>query len=472
MNRRRIVNAALAAVLAAGCGSTAAWGQQSRPAAATVATIPYADYTFGFTMQIPAGWAYDRTRFAGPGGAVGLLRGTLARDATVRRATLQIMIFRNIPEPSFADWVTAFEKNLAAIAGVKHIKDTRGELETRQTAIVEVEAQVGGDSTRTLYYCVSFDAVTIWVCAFAAFARSDAEEQAVRAHFEQMIGTLRVLYDAESAKRFAEGIERGKTLIARLRGAAERVPLDASERYYEMLIAGRPVGYLARRARRDNQSLDDARYGKRGKPGIRVTENSWRFADDGMVRHGLSDAYCSLDLVSEKIETRNTHVRPSGAAGGELFITLDECVRERELLFSSYSTNLDGKTLPAPRAPLRIGDDYLPVAWVRVLPKVLGTRAGKLRAFATYDPATRGLISHAIKPLGPRPLPGKPDVVAYAFETWEGFSTDHGVAYTDVRGNLLRYEAGDLVLRSVAKAVIERKYGARRAAAEKRRRGK
>ena len=54
---------------------------------------------------------------------------------------------------------------------------------------------------------------------------------------------------------------------------------------------------------------------------------------------------------------------------------------------------------------------------------------------------------------------------AYAFETRSGFVEQPGLVFTDATGNMLRYEAGELVLELSDETMIERRFGRRRDAA-------
>ena len=96
---------------------------------------------------------------------------------------------------------------------------------------------------------------------------------------------------------------------------------------------------------------------------------------------------------------------------------------------------------------------------------MLGREPGELHAFSIYDSPTRALVTQKLRALGPRPLPGRPDTKAFAFETREGFAPERGLIYTDERGNLLRLEAGNLVLEETTEAAVQSKYAARRDAA-------
>ena len=468
MNRQAMIETVgRLVVLVAALHGASVNAQQSRPAPTSMPTVPFADYTFGFEMRIPAGWSYDRTRFAGPGGAVGLLRG----GAVGERATLQILVFRKPETVSFADWVRYYEGQLTRISGTLKIAGKERQIGERKAAILEVDARLGADHTKTYYLCIPFDPTKIWVFSYAVIVTSADDPGPAREHFEQLVRSVRVLYDLAQAREMTGAFQRGEALVARLSAESVNMRLPQEERYYDVVVKGKSIGFMTRRVVRESRSLDDPRYHKKGKPGIRVQEESWHFAEDGGARHSQVDLFSSFDLRTELIETRCTQVPASDAASQRLFITLDQCVREGDLLFSSYSTNLD-VDLPDPREPIQVGEAYLSLAWVRLLPAVLGGKPGPTHAFAVYDPKTRAMSTSTVHPLGPRPLPGQASTRAHAFETSEGFAEQPGLVYIDPSGLLLRYEAGDLVLRLTSKEAVERRWGPRRDAAQKRMKGR
>jgi hypothetical protein len=467
MNRQGIIEAVgRLAILLTALQVASANAQQSRPAPTSLPTVPFADYTFGFEMRIPAGWSYDRTRFAGPGGAVGLLRG----GAVDARATLQILVFRKPETVSFADWVRYYEEQLTRISGTLKIAGKERQIGERKAAILEVDARLGADYTKTYYLCIPFDPTKTWVFSYAVVVTPTGDPGPARQHFEQLVESVRVLYDMAQAREMTAAFQRGQTLVARISAESVNMRLPEEERCYDVVVKGKSIGFLTRRVTRESRSLDDPRYHKQGKPGLRVHEQSWHFAADGSARHSQVDLFSSFDLRTELIETRCTQVPASDAVGQRPFITLDQCLREGDLLFSSYSTNLD-IDLPDPREPIQIGDTYLSLAWVRLLPAVLGDKPGPTHAFAVYDAKTRAMSTSTVRPLGPRPLPGQAKARAHAFETSEGFAKQPALVYTDASGLLLRYEAGDLVLRLTSKEAVERRWGSRRDAAQERVKG-
>lgn len=465
-----LLTAAAAAVLCA----PAAYAQESPAAATQTPTVPYVDKAFGFELQVPAGWDYDRTGFFGPGGSLGLLRGAAPGGS----ATLQILIFRELQSLSFPDWIEFFSKQLGSISGTERVRVKGKTGSERPAAYVVVEAQFGVDRTRTLYFCVQFDADTIWVLSHAmalgktigAVEEGQAADGAagvnIPAEFARLTDTLRVFYDPEVAQEMVAALQRGKGYLTRyqLQADLRKLRIDESVRYYEICVADKPIGYLTRQFTHESEPLQRPGPISSAKEGLRVRERSYRFADDGTVHFSRIDLFSSRDGETDLYELWQARLAPPGAAEPRPLIMRDQCVREGNALFSTYTTSRD-QVLPQPRRPLKLDAGYLGLAWVRLLPALLGSEPRPLHAFTIYDAETRTLITHAIKLLGERPLPGQAGRKAYAFETRAGFIEQPGIVYTDALGNLLRYEAGTLVLKLSDEATIERQFGRRRDAA-------
>lgn len=442
------------------------------PTTQPTATVPYVNKAFGFELQVPAGWNYDRSGFFGPGGSLGLLRGT-APDG---RTSLQILLFQQVGMRSFPDWIEFFAEQLGTLRGVERVQ-VRGEPNfERPAAYLIADAEVGWQRTRTLYCCVCFDRQTVWVLSYATVlgdALTPPEEPPTRAvevpaDFARLAESLRVFYDPQLAEQLAAALERGRAYLAeRFAAAAAELSIDETVRYYEIRLAGKPIGYLTRQFRLETEPL--ARPSNRANPkhGIRVRERSWRFADDGSVYFSRVELFSSRDRLTDLYELWEARIPRDGAGDSVATISRDQCVREGNTLVSSYTTSRD-RGLPEPRRPLRLQPGYLGLGWVRLLPGLLGPEPGPALAFTIYDPQTRTLIAHAIRPLGETPCPGRAGQRAWAWETREGLVPEVALLYTDERGNLLRLEAGDLVLALSDEATIETRYGRRRRVAEMR----
>jgi hypothetical protein len=264
----------------------------------------------------------------------------------------------------------------------------------------------------------------------------------------------------------ADDLERGRAFLEKLRGGGLDFQVDGVERFYEVSIAGSPIGYLTRRISREEYDFSQPKARRRSvKPGLRLRERMWRFAEDGTVRVTRVDAFSSFDLQSEMIQNRQTQIPAPDVAQPPLVKT-DECVREGDVLFSSFTTTLDTH-LPDPRRPIQLGPVYLDWAWVRLLPGLLAGEAGP-HAFATYDSDTRALITLTFRPLGKQASPGAADAAAQAFEVRAGFSPHTSRLYVDQQGVVRRVEIGDLTVTLSTKEEVERRFGARRDEAEKR----
>lgn len=453
-------------------------GAQESPSSATpVPIIPYVDKAFGFEMQVPGGWTYDRTGFFGPGGSLGLLRG-VAPDG---RATLQILVFREMQMQGFPDWIEFFVQQLSGMSGVERVQVKGDTASERPAAYVIAEAQIGLEHTHTLYYCVRFAADTVWVLSYATVAIETASDDAedatpastsgvkIPAQFTRLAKTLRVFYDSQVAGQIALALQRGKEYLVRsqLQVDVQKLRVDESVRFYEIRIADKPIGYLTRQFTREPEPLQRPDWGASPKEGLRVRERSYRFADDGTVHFSRIDLFSSRDGETDLYELWQTRIPPASAADPIPAITRDQCVREGDTLFSSYTTNRDQR-LPDPRRPIKLDAAYLGLAWARLLPALLGPEPRPTHAFTIYDPETRTVISHAITPLGEKPLPGQTGRRVYAAETREGFVEQPALVYTDEHGNLLRLEAGELVLTLSDDARIEKRFGKQRDAAKAR----
>ena len=444
------------------------------PAGAASPGIAFVDKTFGFSMRVPGGWTYDRTGFFGPGGSLGVLRGA-SPDG---RSSLQILVFREIKERAFSKWVEYFGQQLGEINGTQRVRVEGTRVAGRPAAMVVVDAKLGIDQTRTTYCCVRFDAGTIWVFSLAQVlgktegggpgGRGD-KTVPVPAIVRRCVESLHVSYSEALAERMAAALGRGRAYLARfaLQEAIRRLRLDTAVHYYEIRIKDRPVGYMTRRFQPDTEPLQGARRGARGKEGLHVREESYVFADDGAVDYARIDLFSSRDGETDLYEIWSAHIATTEGKGPVVRVTRDQCVRERDTLFSTFATNTD-RGLPAPRRPLKLDDSYLGLAWVRALPGLLGTKPQPAIGFTIYDTETRTLVTHVTKALGQRPLPGSAGASAYAYETRAGFVETPGMAYTDAYGNLLRFEAGDFVLQRSTRADVEKRFGARRDEAARR----
>jgi hypothetical protein len=432
-------------------------GAQTTQRGTQLPLTAFVEPAFGFELRVPAGWEYDRTRFQQFEDSIGLLRG----HGPGGMRGLQIMVFRSFTMKPFEDWIIDFGKASAELMNSAHVDWETWKLPPRAGAILTYSTKMGGFTARTHYLCVPFDPHTVWVLAYTGRAMSEAEYQQVRAEFDEVIGTLVVRYDPQEAERLAPALDRGRELLALLREQGAKVRLDEQEQAYELVLVGKPIGYLTRRITREEYTFSGPNAKRRyAKDGVRVRERSWRFADDGTVRVARLDLFSSFDLRSELMESRQVQVPPTHAQPQDVLTRTEQVVREDDVLFASVTTSRDAN-LPDPGKPIATGPVYLDQAWVRLLPGLLLGRSEELHAVAAYNFETRALLSYQIRAAGTATIEGV-EGPAYVFDVREGFIDQPSKLYTDERGTLLRMEAGELVLRRVAREELERKYGARR----------
>jgi len=450
----------------------------SQSVASSLPTVNYADAAFGFELQLPAGWEYDRTRFQQYKDSIGLLRGR----APGGQKALQIVIFRIAPVlgtrsnegeaapvriPAFEDWAMEFGREIAESAGATRVEWEPWSLPPRAGALLSYDSKIGATRTRTHTVCVPFDPSTVWVLVYTGAVEAKEDERRLREEFDQIAGSLRVHYDPGELEQMAAAFQRGEELLERLRREASRVSLDGVDYYYDIVLAGKPIGYLARRITREDHPLTSpgARH-QVAATGIRVRERCWRFAEDGTARFTRLDLFSSFDLKTGLIEHEQIHLPAPDVPSQRPLVKTDQAIRKDDVLLPSYRTSLD-VGLPEPQKPMSVGPVYLDLAWTRVLPALLLDAAQQTHAFVIYNTETRALISELITPLGERAAEGH-DGPTYAFEVRDGLIDRPSLLYTDGRGVLLRLVAGDLVVRRVSREYVEETYGARRAAARQR----
>lgn len=429
--------------------------------------LPLVDKQFGFDLNVPAGWSYDRSAFFGPGGARGVLRGATPDG----RNTLQVLIFED-EQSDFAAWTEFFGRQLAAISGIEAVRVEPLPQAPRPTAIVDAPAVVGAERTRTLYYCTRFDEDRIWVLAYSAVVgrRLPGEGAAgptdgpleVPPLLRVMTDSLRVRYDPQVAAEVQAALKRGRAYLERfqLQNDIRELRVDEKPRVYLIRISGKPTGYLSRRFLQDVEPIEKAAHGARPREGLRVRERWWQFSENGGAQYTRVELFSRIDGHTDLYEFNETIIPSPGDADAKTIRVRDQCVREADALFSSVTTSED-RDLPDPREPIRLDDAYLGLAWVRVLPGLIGTEAGDALAFTIYDDATRALVTHSIRPLGMRPLPGGGRTAA-AYELREGVLPEAAMLYTDEFGHMLRLEAGEMLVELADEATIEGLFRAKR----------
>lgn len=474
--RRRSQIAALGRVLAA----LALFAPAVRPAHARVqqqsaSTIPFVDKSFGYQLDLPGGWRYDRTAFFGPGGSLGLLRGA----GPGGQESLQIILFRNVKPATMKEWLDFFSTQLGGVSGVTGVfakyQDEVSDGSKRPYGYVLVRSRDGADRLETLYYCTRFDESTIWILSRAAVVVADAPAPTansgfeIPAAFQTLVNSLQVTYDPKVAAETRAALDRGKEWLAKfqLQEAVRRLRIDENTRQYEIVLAGKPIGYLTRRFSREWHTMDEgaARTTRNKKEGLRVRETSWRFGDDGSAFHSVIDLFSSIDGDTDLFESTDTRIPPASAKDAKPLVARDQCVRENDVLFSSVRTSTDA-AMPEPRQPIRLEATYLGLSWARLLPALLGRDEQPPIGFTIYDGETRALLIHTMRAAGETAQPGGEK--AWLYETRDGMSAAASRILTDNRGHLLRLESGDLLIRLSDESTIENTFAARRADALKR----
>jgi hypothetical protein len=441
---------------------------QEPPLTSMPSGMVYADYNYGFKLILPPAtlFEYDRTRFHDWKDSIGLLRGRTVEG----RHSLQIVIFRSYEMPGFNDWVNRFKGDLAKGTGTMAVDSRPVPVNDRMGVVLEQRGQLGAAIILTQYLCVPFDQNTVWVFTYSGVANDDQRSlNFLKDSFSQITSTLHVLYNPDEAEKLGEALERGVSIRNRLRAGEIRPSVDGIERFYEISLSGKPIGYLSRRLTQEEHDFgkrDDSKRKKSKRKGLRLRELAWRFAEDGTARRTKLDTFTSDDLRSELIESQTMQIPPPDAAPRFAQIKSDSVVREDLALVSSFSTNMDTKYRD-PQPPMGVGPAYMDWAYLRLLPVILPSESKEPIAFVTYDGEKRALITYQVKPLETATLSAEGKQVTVAgYEIREGFAEQLTRIFADQAGTLLRVEAGDLLVTLSTREHIEEQFGKQRAAAE------
>lgn len=433
---------------------------QPAPTPGVAPAVRYADYTFGFELELSREWAIDRTRFRLKDGGAGVLRGSHIGGTR----SLQIAVYKKPATLPFSVWMAAEVRRLGQIEGTHRVGQTERELSDRIAALLDIEADVRGAPTRRYALYVPFDETTIWVFSLALVVAEDAEIEPAVLEFETACSTLKILHTEQEQSRLAEALERGRKLVSTLERISRRAQIEQFSQHYEVRTAAGSVGYLwieiGPHVRRE---------GAGRVSGIRTRERSLRFLPSGAASLTRVYAFVSFDTRTELIETQITQFpspQPGGGIAGAL-IKLDQCIREGGSLYSSYSRS-DQPDKAHARIPVTIGPVYLPLAWFRLLPALLGTQPGDEHAFVMYDAEIRGMTTQRIRALGERPLPGDASKRVFAYELREGYAPSSATIFTDEGGRMVRYVAGEYELRTISERIVEQRFGPRQRALERR----
>ncbi len=428
-------------------------------------SLPFVDYTIGLRIDVPAGWQYDRSLSAGPGGSVGILRG----QAPDGRASLQILVFRDVTQP-LTEWIDYFTRNIGRIAGVDRIAVVGQPRDGQPAAWVVVDAHGPRARTRTIYYCCQFNPQTILVCMRAAvfgpasqpLPPAPQSPEQIPPALRAQAASLEILYDPATEALIHQARLRGSRLLHgdRWLEAIGRLRVDPGVQYYLLRVGGKPVGYLTRTFRREKHALDQQ--ARDGKDGLRVHETLWRFLPDGSVRWQRIDLFSSIDGLTDLYEIVETTLGPPGSQEPPA-TRREQCVRQGPDLVRTVTVR--GEPAP-PEPPLKLPADYLGLAWVRLAAALIGPDASEPVGFITYDTATRALVPRIWIPRGPATRPA--DGPRYGFTIREGFNPQTARLIVDRWGRMLEYGAGTLRISATTEAEVERIFGPRRRAALRR----
>lgn len=429
--------------------------------ASGLALEPLLDRAHGFQVLAPAGWIYDRTPFFGPGGSRGVLRGA----ASDGRGTLQVLLFSPPTGQTFETWFGEFRAGLTQLDGARVLRHERRSVGGREGGVLDAITTIGLDTARSVYICSAFDPRTVWVLGITGVIdppEAGAAAPPLPPITVAMADSLQVYFDTELAARFQGALQRGRRFLRdSLAAAIPTMQIDDAERTYRISVAGTPIGYFTRRfSRQTEPGRSDA-----PRDGLRINEQSWRFASDGAASRTVLNLFSSLDLEMDLFEQLQTQLVTSPAPWVRR--ARAQCVREGDSIFITYAPDLSAPT-PPPGRTQRVEDSYLSATWMRLLPALLASRPpAQSLAFHVFEAESQSLVVHEIGP-APAATQGAGASGRLHWEIREGFGPVVGQLTTDAAGHWLVFQAGETRVELAEPADIERLFGAQRAAAQQR----
>lgn len=450
--------------------SIAVWAQPAAPPAAQADPLadPYVDGTYGFSIRPPNGWQVIRRRvperrgvtllqMVDPVSTTLVQEITLKQTSTTQKLPLEEMLQRisDALEVEFSD-VTVLSQQTQQIAGhpgaiLAATFFREGVKRLRLEAVIEYQPQ--------LYYVLLYNG--------PAQFREQSEPL-----FHRVLGSVRLIADRIDEKEMKEALEAGVKLLRSFDGERLKKAV-VPEEFLKFETDGQTIGfvaiYQAETVWDPSPKKDDDAQSKRGYPGVRIRERGWTFEKDGRARRLQNSMFISNDLRHERWKTSVTTLVP--AAGNRpdyLDVVLEEGLRTDDVLLSNQAYSMDA---PAEANPaLTMPETYIPRAIIRLLPRLIGDlEAPKKLAFVTFDHAKAGLVARVVECRGEDKTSGVASAHGvYRLDDREGLAADPSQLFVDSNGRTLLVKAGPLTMTPVEGKELEKLFGARIDAAQKR----
>lgn len=430
--------------------------------AAVVPGMRYLDPELGFEIIVPKSWRCDHTSIPALDGAEGIFRG-VSPDLS---CTLEIFAYTGQRVSDFDRWCAGYTERLRRRPGAKEVGVRTCAAGLRPATRLMLRYREEEQALAAEHLLVLADPMT--VLALVTTGGPGRDSAIVAGWTDSLTASLRFARDPVDPMQVDAALQRGRRLLGVLRQHGRDATIDDSAAYYRMLQDGRPLGYMARRlARVQRDSGNQLRPGVL-VDGLQLLEQTWQFFEHGDTRHVALDAFTSFDGRTELLEERTIQILAAREAGARPLIKLEQCIREGDQLVASQSLNTQS-ALPTPRPPLTVDANYLPRAWVALLPGLLAEVADEPHLFTCYDAGRRSLRPLQLTAFGPQEITsaGVAQVV-YRFELLDSFGGPKAMLLTAQNGRLVRQESGSFVLELSTEAKIKDEFGAPQAQAEKR----
>jgi hypothetical protein len=412
----------------------------------------YADGSFGFSVQPPAGCTTYREKQVSDDVEVVRFENLAAQQSlSVRLSTTT----RPLDAQTIVEGLTANLSKQHRGQDFKMLKGEPARIASRDGVRYENSFKLDDKEWLRQEAVIPYEQNEYFTLVFIT---TMADRAAAEPLFDKIMASFQILRDERTRARIQSAVDRGIKLLHRT--AAGELDITANmveDSYVRCLLNGQEIGVVHVNERLT--TMDN-------RKGIEIRQWGWLFNPDGSITHLQHDMFLATDLSFERWEDR-LYVLPAtqGNTPRQLMVQAENAIREQDQLGVAY--------LPKPNAIekrdklITVEKAYASAAWNVLFPRLVDLSKPELYAFSSYNSERKGLVLRTLEVVGPtHVLIDGQQLQAFKIEDSEGLIPPKSETYVDRSGRLLRVVAGNLEMVATTAKYIEQHYGRKTAEAE------
>jgi hypothetical protein len=409
--------------------------QQVQRSPVTSAPVPaklgeaYIDKNFAYSIRPPLNFVGSFRKTPGSEGGLQLAQFV----STTHEAWLTIRYAQSDHEISQEELLNGLKAEI--LGGRQKAVLHRAELSTvagRPAAVCDVTLVLDEKSFVRHQAVVRFQPDEVFIITFNA-AQTDLG--ASRKTFAAVLGSFELPRTDVSRKVLAEAMENGLEWLSALR--ARGLP-DAGNKealYWRYERNGKPIGFL--RVNEQSKVQD-------GLPGVQIRERAWLFGEGQSYQDIQNTIFLSLDLRTESWENL-VQSRAELAGKTQLIHDLNKAARGDNRLALSFTEHPGDMALTT--AVRTVPTTYIPMALIRVFPRLVDLKKPRTYAFSSYNVENREMVIRVLKVIGRAKATGvQYSGPVYKVEDNEGLFPPVTEIYADEAGRILKVVQSNLTM--------------------------